>query len=62
MCDSSYLNLLKNEMDIVYILNVGFKKNDSFCARYCLYILYLTKGWGIDLESAVLNLYYQRLS
>ena len=38
------------------------QKNDSFCASYCLYILYLTKVLGIDFKSAVLNLYYQRLS
>ena len=35
------------------------QKNDSFCAIYCLYIIYLTKIVGIDFKSAVLNLYYQ---
>ena len=35
------------------------QKNDSFCASYCLYILYLTKVLGIDFKIAVLNLYYQ---
>ena len=38
------------------------QKNDSFCASYCLYIIYLTKVMGIDFISAVLNLYYQRFS
>ena len=38
------------------------QKNDSFCASYCLYIIYLTKIFGIDFKSAVLNLYYQRFS
>ena len=38
------------------------QKNDSFCASYCLYIIYLTKVIGIDFKSAVLNLYYQRFS
>ena len=38
------------------------QKEDSFCASYCLYIIYLTKVLGIDFKSAVLNLYYQRLS
>ena len=38
------------------------QKNDSFCASYCLYIIYLTKMLGIDFKSAVLNLYYQRFS
>ena len=38
------------------------QKNDSYCASYCLYIIYLTKVLGIDLKSGVLNLYYQRFS
>ena len=38
------------------------QKNDSFCASYCLYILYLTKVLGIDFKSAVLNLYYRKIS
>ena len=38
------------------------QKNDSFCASYCLYIIYLTKVLGIDFKSAVLNLYFQRFS
>ena len=36
------------------------QKNVSFCASYCLYIIYLTNIVGIDFKSAVLNLYYQR--
>ena len=38
------------------------QKSDSFCASYCLYIIYLTKVLNIDFKSAVLNLYYQRFS
>ena len=38
------------------------QKNDSFCASYCLYRVYLTKVLGIDFKKAVLNLYYQRFS
>ena len=38
------------------------QKNDSFCANYCLYIIYLTKVLGIYFKSAVLNLFYQRFS
>ena len=38
------------------------QKNDSFCASYCLYIIYLTKVLGFDFKSAVLNLYYRRFS
>ena len=37
------------------------QKNDSFCASYCLFILYLTRVLGIDFKSAVLNLYYQMI-
>ena len=37
------------------------QKNDSLCASYCLYILYLTKVLRIDFKSAVLNLYYQMI-
>ena len=38
------------------------QRNDSYCAIYCLYTLYLTEVIGIDFKSAVLNLYYQRFS
>ena len=38
------------------------QKNDSFCASYCFYIIYLTEVLGIYFKSAVLNLYYQRFS
>ena len=37
------------------------QKNDSFCAFYCLYMIYLTKVLGIDFKSDVLNLYYQMI-
>ena len=38
------------------------QKNDTFCASFCLYLVYLTKVLGIDFTSAVLNLYYQMFS
>ena len=38
------------------------QRNDSYCASYCLYIIYLTKVLGIDFISTVLNLYNQRFS
>ena len=38
------------------------QKNDSLCASYCLYIIYLTKIVGIDFKFAVLDLYYQTIS
>ena len=49
-------------MDSVHIRNIKYKKNDSVCASYCLYILYLTKVLGIDFKTSVLILYYQRFS
>ena len=42
-------------------LDYQIQKSDSFCASYCLYIIYLTKLLGIDFKSAVLNLYYQMI-
>ena len=33
------------------------QKKDSYCAAYCLYVLYLTQIIGF--KNAVLNLYYQ---
>ena len=35
------------------------QKNDSYCASYCLSIIFLTKVLGVDFKSAVLNLFYQ---
>ena len=32
-------------------------ERDSYCATYCLYILYFTKVLGIDFKSAVLKLF-----
>ena len=34
-------------------------KKDSYCASYCLCIIYLKKVLGIDFKSDVLSLYYQ---
>ena len=33
--------------------------DDSYCAAYCLYILYLTHLTGF--KNAALNLYYQKI-
>ena len=38
------------------------QETDSFCASFCLYIIYLVKVLGIDFKSAVLNLYHQSFS
>ena len=35
---------------------------DSYCAAYCLFVIYLTKVLGKDFKTAVLNLYYQTVS
>ena len=37
-------------------------KRDSYCAKFCLYIIYLTKVLIIDFKSAVLNMYYETIS
>ena len=43
--------------------NQGLKSDkDLYCSAYCLYINYPIKVLGIDFKSAVLKLYYQRLS
>ena len=36
-------------------------KRDSYCACYCLYIVYSTKVIGIDFKNSVLTLYYQMM-
>ena len=56
------LNYLKNKHKKCIYSEYRIQKNDSFCASYCLYIIYLTKVLGIDFKSAVLNLYYRRFS
>ena len=54
-----FLNYLKNKHKKCIYSEYQIQMNDSFCASYCLYIIYLTKVLGIDFKSAVLNLYYQ---
>ena len=50
-------------INILNYLNIGqyseyqIQKNDSYCALYCLYVLYLTQIIGF--KNAILNLYYQ---
>ena len=45
-----------------YKIQVLTNKRDTYCASYCLYILNLTIVLGIDFKSAVLKLYYQKIS
>ena len=49
------LNYLKKNKKCIYS-EYQIQKNDSFCASYCVYIIYLTKVLGIDFKSAILNL------
>ena len=50
-------------LNITSFINNGFyskyqiQTDDSYCAAYCLYFLYLTQIIGF--KNAVLNLYYQ---
>ena len=52
-------------LNITKQINIGIyseyqiQKDDSYCAAYCLYVLYLTQIIGF--KNAVLNLYYQTL-
>ena len=36
------------------------KVNESYCAAYCLYVVYLVES-GLRFKQAVLNLYFQRI-
>ena len=54
------LSYLKNKHKKCIYSEYQIQKNDSFCASYCLYIIYLSKVIGNNFKSAVLNLYYQR--
>ena len=49
-------NILKHIKKGIYS-EYQIQKNDSYCAAYCLYILFLTQISGFT--NAVLNLYYQ---
>ena len=50
---TNILNHINNGIHSEY----KYQKNDSYCAAYCLYVLYLTNTTGF--KNAVLNLYYQ---
>ena len=52
------LNITKQINNGIYS-EYQIQTNDSYCAAYCLYVLYLTKVKGF--KNAVLNLYYQNL-
>ena len=50
------LNITKQINNGIYS-EYQIQKDDSYCAAYCLYVLYLTQIIGF--KNAVLNLYYQ---
>ena len=50
------LNITKQINNGIYS-EYQIQKDDSYCAAYCLYVLYLTQNIGF--KNAVLNLYYQ---
>ena len=52
------LNITKQINNGIYS-EYQIQKEDSYCAAYCLYVLYLTQIIGF--KNAVLNLYYQNL-
>ena len=52
------LNITKQINNGIYS-EYQIQKDDSYCAAYCLYVLYLTNIIGF--KNAVLNLYYQNL-
>ena len=52
------LNITKQINNGIYS-EYQIQKDDSYCAAYCLYVLYLTQIIGF--KNAVLNLYYQNL-
>ena len=52
------LNITKQINNGIYS-EYQIQKDDSYCAAYCLYVLYLTNI--IDFKNAVLNVYYQNL-
>ena len=47
----------KHHKNLIYS-EYKIQNNDSLCAAYCLYILYLTQIVGLSFQKAVLNLVY----
>ena len=62
VCPKKLSKFIKKRNEYCLYSEYQLQKNDSFCASYCLYKLYLTKVSGIDFKSAVLILYYQKFS
>ena len=62
VCPKKLSKFIKKRNGYCLYSEYQIQKNDSYCASYCLYIIYLTKVLGIDFKSAVFNFYYQRFS
>ena len=62
VCPKNLSKIIIKRNGYCLYLEYQIRKTDSFCASFCLYILYLTKKLDIDFISAVLNLHYQRFS
>ena len=60
VCPKKLSKFIINRNGYCLYFEYQIQKEDSFCASYCLYIIYLTKVLDIDFKSSVLNLYYQR--
>ena len=44
------INIMKQTKNCLYS-EYQFQKNDSYCAAYCLYILYITQHMGLKMQS-----------
>ena len=53
------LNTIKSKYGECIYSEYKIQKDDSLCASYCLYVLYLSRKLGF--KKAVLNLFYQIL-
>ena len=62
VCPKKLAKFIVNRNGYCLYSEYQIQKNDSFCASYCFYILYLTEVLGDDFKSVVLNFYYQRFS
>ena len=62
VCPKKLAKFIINRNGYCLYSEYQIQKINSFCASFCLYILYSTEVLGIDFKSAVLNLYYQRFS
>ena len=61
VCPKKLSKFIKKRNGYCLYSEYQIQKNDNYCARYCLYIIYLSKVLDIDFKSAVLNLYYQMI-